>query len=387
MFVIKDNRSYGISIPSSNSVKDIIFTDGDTIILNSDLKSIAFLDSNDSIKCVGYIDTDDYMRSSHQPDNVFFDTKRNKIYVSNVIDKKLSLTERNLSDVQCHVYFGLDVSARSIELDPESNKLYVAHTDSISSNSSISIIDVNTNKKLPDKISLNGSFIGMELYPESNKLYVAHTDSISSNSSTDSISSNSSISIIDVNTNKKLPDKISLNGPIRSIELDPESNKLYVAHTDSISIIDVNTNKKLPDKISLNGPIRSMELDPESNKLYVAHTDSISSNSSISIIDVNTNKKLPDKIPIDEVYNYLTIDTKYHKIYWIYFEGNDGYLSILDYTTLDKKKVLIPWIKSDIFGLDKNFSIIPDPNTEKLYLIEKDKMTLLIIDPLKRKSW
>ena len=113
MFVVKNSKAYNISIPSSKLIEDIIFTDVDTMILNSD-STLTLLDYNDSIIKSGFIQyqkiCDEATSYYDQPDEIFFfDTKMEKIYIANQVGDDLNVCGAiNMSDVQFTEYSTLE---------------------------------------------------------------------------------------------------------------------------------------------------------------------------------------------------------------------------------------------------------------------------------------
>ena len=137
-----------ISIPPDIKIDNIIFEDDVTIILASNLKSILFLDDKDLLRYYGYIDdltisdTDIYDNTN----KIFFDTEMNNVYIPYGPDEDLKIVKKNMSITPVLDDIALDGSPVVVYSDPDLNRLYVAETDPYSRNSSISIIDVNTNK-------------------------------------------------------------------------------------------------------------------------------------------------------------------------------------------------------------------------------------------------
>ena len=113
MFVVKNSKAYDISIPSSKLIEDIIFTDVDTMILNSN-STLTLLDYNDSIIKSGFIQYEKICNEAtsyhDQPDEIFFfDTKMEKIYIANQVGDDLKVCEAiNMSDVQFTEYSTLE---------------------------------------------------------------------------------------------------------------------------------------------------------------------------------------------------------------------------------------------------------------------------------------
>ena len=179
-----------------------------------------------------------------------------------------------------------------------------------------------------------------------------------------------------------------------SIAVDPELDILYVADevTNSIFKIDTNT-EKIIKKIPLKDTPVSIAVDPKTHKVYVVNFNlgynyfNDISNYYLSVIDGNTNNETGSKIPlssfqnIGKVVSSISIDPEVNKIYISISvpKKSDTDTDIYD-SMLYNIDVNTTEIKGQIKVGDNPVSIAVDPKTHKVYVVDKEKTYVSVID-------
>lgn len=142
-------------------------------------------------------------------------------------------------------------SPRSIVVDEQSGKVYVADHDS----NSIAVITTN-GWKVVDSIALPGSPDALLLDP-ANNLYWA--DAVAG-----------TVSLLDLHTKQDIA-QVDLQGTPRSLVFDNQRKRLFVSEQDQHQIAVLDPQLKIVQRFTLNGSQpTALVYDPQSNELYVS---------------------------------------------------------------------------------------------------------------------
>ena len=150
------------------------------------------------------------------------------------------------------------------------------------------------------------------------------------------------------------------------IDINPITNKLYVANqfSNTISVIDIE--KSIVEKnIDVGNSPYDIDVNPFSNRIYSSNRDS----NSISVIDGFTNKELTEipvgKSPLGIGINLATS--------WIYVANlNSGTITVID--AIDNHI-----IKSLKFA-SLPYDIVINPHKNKVYISDLGKNSVLVLD-------
>lgn len=150
------------------------------------------------------------------------------------------------------------------------------------------------------------------------------------------------------------------------IDINPITNKLYVANqfSNTISVIDIE--KSIVEKnIEVGNSPYDIDVNPFSNRIYSSNRDS----NSISVIDGFTNNELTEipvgKSPLGIGVNLATS--------WIYVANfNSGTITVID--AIDNHI-----IKSLKFA-SLPYDIVINPHTNKVYVTDLGKNSVLVLD-------
>jgi YVTN family beta-propeller protein len=220
------------------------------------------------------------------PLGIDFNPVINKIYVANYGSNSISVIDGTTNKVVTTIPVGnkptgLKIDSNEIGLD---NLIFVSYE----SNNSISVIDGTTNKVVTT-IPVGNKTMGFDLNPVTNKLFVADQDS-------------KTLYTIDYfkSKNGRIEHNSTTNVSIgkfpTDLQINPNTNKLYLADSDSNSVYVINaSNNKIDGKIPVQSRPEGIEIIPVINKIYVANYGS----NSISVIDGTTNKVVTT-IPVGE---------------------------------------------------------------------------------------
>ncbi|MBI5894057.1 MAG: FecR domain-containing protein [Deltaproteobacteria bacterium] len=149
-----------------------------------------------------------------------------------------------------------------------SGRAYVTH---YTGGNSVSVIDTTTNTVLTT-IAVGTNATDLDVNPQTNRLYVA---------------GGSTVSVIDTTTNTVIA-TISVTNP-NGIAVNPQTNRAYVSSfsSNSVSVIDTTTNTVLTNIAVGSGP-DAVAVNPQTNMAYVLNRNS----NTVSVIDTTTNTVL-----------------------------------------------------------------------------------------------
>jgi YVTN family beta-propeller protein len=228
------------------------------------------------------------------PNDIAIDPNTKKVYVTNFGNNTVSVINGTIDKVMRNVTVG--ESPSGIAIDPNTQKVYVANTVS----NTVSVIDeknINLSKGpfLKDQynrvgIKVDKSPNGIAIDPATQKVYVANTDS-------------DTVSIIDGTMDTVNNNTIPVGKSPASIAIDPVTGKVYVANLESVSVIDSTTDKVMRNVTTVGKSPNGVAIDSYTGKVYVTNTDS----DTVSVINGTTYKvmrnvtvgKSPSGIAID----------------------------------------------------------------------------------------
>ncbi len=175
----------------------------------------------------------------------------------------------------------LDQPASDISINPQTNMIYAAGSDSVY------VIDGKTKTMVVD-ISVDKNIIDLSINPQTNMIYVSDFDS-------------NTVYIINGMANRieasiagPEPPGIKVGEEPSEISINPQTNMIYVDNlkSDSLSVIDGKTNKVV-DNIRIKKP-SDISINPQTNMIYAVGSNSSSVSDSVSVIDGKTNKVVDD---------------------------------------------------------------------------------------------
>ena len=151
------------------------------------------------------------------------------------------------------------------------------------------------------------------------------------------------------------------------IDINPITNKLYVANqfSNTISVIDTEKSK-VEENIDVGNSPYDVEINPFSNRIYASNRES----NTISVIDGFTNKELT-KIPVGSSPVGIGINLATN---WIYVAN-------LDSKTISKIDPIENKVKESLkYALSSPYDIIVNPHTNKVYISDLGKNNVLVLD-------
>ena len=150
------------------------------------------------------------------------------------------------------------------------------------------------------------------------------------------------------------------------IDINPITNKLYVANqfSNTISVIDTDKSK-VEANIDVGNSPYDVEINPFSNRIYASNRES----NTISVIDGFTNKELT-KIPVGNSPVGIGINLATN---WIYVAN-------LDSKTISKIDPIENKVKESLKYAISPYDIIVNPHTNKVYITDLGKNAVLVLD-------
>jgi len=150
------------------------------------------------------------------------------------------------------------------------------------------------------------------------------------------------------------------------IDINPITNKLYVANqfSNTISVIDTEKSK-VEANIDVGNSPYDVEINPFSNRIYASNRES----NTISVIDGFTNKELTE-IPVGNSPVGLGINLATN---WIYVAN-------LDSKTISKIDPIENKVKESLKYALSPYDIIVNPHTNKVYISDLGKNSVLVLD-------
>ena len=199
--------------------------------------------------------------TGEDPKDVAVNPKTNLVYVANF--DNVAVIDGATNRVIHTIPIG-NVNGWSIEVNPASNKAYVAGYLS----NSVHVIDTNTNTVV-SIIPVGRSPQGIAINSKTNTIYVASNGDVSSVAAIDG-HTDTVIKKIDLQPNSK-NNGLTAVWP-SGIAIDEERNLVYVGGNASgaIVVIDGSTNEII-DRIPRDGDFRRMAVDPSDGTLYAAN--------------------------------------------------------------------------------------------------------------------
>ena len=199
------------------------------------------------------------------------DSASNKIFITNVLNKVGMLVIINGASNSVTDNIAISKNPGNIAVDSKNKKLCIAAQDKVD------IFDFNTNK-LAGSVDVTGVSDGSSITvnPNTNKAYISHGDTV------EVINTMSFVAITTLPANT-YAGAASGNGNVTGLAVNPKTNKLYIAFDEYISGSDVSTlvvldgeNNTVDDVTKFeNAVISRIALNPVTNKIYVRFSDSI----------------------------------------------------------------------------------------------------------------
>jgi YVTN family beta-propeller protein len=198
------------------------------------------------------------------PSSIAVNENNNKVYVSNygsnsitVIDGTTNTVLSTISDINYNPY--------RVAIDSHTNMVYVTAANTLV------VIDGSTDK-IQSIIQLSRfDPNGIAINPIDHRAYISHDFT-------------NSISVVDTLENK-LVDVLTVGDRVFGLDVNPNTNLLYVSNLGGISVLDTLTNKIL-SRIPTNTYVSQVTVNPVTNKIYAVNSNS----NSTSVIDGKTNK-------------------------------------------------------------------------------------------------
>jgi YVTN family beta-propeller protein len=302
------------------------------------------------------------------PSDIAVDPETNKIYTIFGAGNRISVIDANTSD-ETIVYVD---KASSLAVDPETNRVYVANWGRFDDgNDTVSVIDSSTDTVVGN-IRVGESASAIAVDPETNRVYVGNYES-------------DTISVIDGLTNSVLIEATISNqdraGEDRAgevgikiqrspfaIAVDPETNRVYVAHENShsVSVIDSSTDTVVSN-IRVGETPSAIAVDPETNRVYAANWGS----NTTSVIDSSTDTVVGN-IRVGHFPSAIAVDPETNRVYVGNWGSIDDFVSYYDITLNASVSVIdssTDTVVSNITeGIFRPSDIAIDPETNRVYV-------------------
>jgi YVTN family beta-propeller protein len=262
------NSDNGSSFVVVNPVTNRIY------VANHINNTISVIDGNDNTKIASIKIGESLSKLAVNPNT-------NRIYA---IEDHISKKEQN------NTLFVIDGSSNTkiaevygpyseVAINPNTNRIYAfSYKGDV-----ISVIDGINNTKIAE-VKDDKSPFGIDVNPVTNKIYVAHHNfDINSNKW-----QNGTVSVIDGKNNTKIASILVGVNPV-GIGVNPVTNKIYVTNymEGTVSVIDGINNKIIGNLIKLDPGVEGIAVNPLTNKIYAAN----GINTTLYVIDGNTGSK------------------------------------------------------------------------------------------------
>ncbi len=342
---------------------------------------------------------------------LLIDPDEDKIYYADIYNENdNSILAINLSTNRIIKDIKVKYEARDASLHPFSNKIFITDRK----NDTINIIDIDSGKttntipiKNPELISIN---------PKTNLVYV-------SNSSYNAATDEETNSLIEINgTDGKINQMLLVNGSVKDLNIDTNTNKIYFLGRNGIEVVDAYklsllTTIPVPDEtididineetntiyattydadrmFAINGSTNKIiktilgnnsasniyesaeiSIDPTSNLIFVSERDS----NSIHIIN-GTHNNIEKTITLSDEPINLALNPKTHFLY--FHSAGCSQLKMLNVNDLITSDLgnSIPINEVGIKTRPFPFSSIVSENSGNVYVIYGDSMVVDIID-------
>ena len=321
MFVIdgSENKVMGNPIPIPSIPFSIYVTDNKAYLGYSN-----YIDSGVSVFDVEDVDNPRSLKNisiNREPNQIYFDQKNNKIYVSgekyhldNFVPTAVNITDEsndisyNLSRLRS---FGVSIipgnnvtNVRDIELnghvasdkmsvDSDSKMIYFTN----SSGSALSVMDETTGNVT--SIELDEDPFGLTVDPKNDNLYV--------------LTSDGSVSIVNATAKEEIAN-INVDENLIDLSIDPDRKTLYVADFDSNMIYPIDVESKTKE-LAISGPEPNMinleekpidiAVNEETDEIYILDSGTV------SVIDgEKEDKGVMDQIKVDDNSKLITLNPR-----------------------------------------------------------------------------